>query len=191
MELNQQAIQDAIVAQAVREFTNDNDIYERAKRGIEARIDALFANEVSALIKTKIAEVTKEGFDREYCKRDGFGKPVGQPTSISKELEALVSGYWTQRVGRDGKPTDGSYGSLSRAEWMMTQLCADDFGKEMKQHVVNVGGALKDHFREVLSQHVAIMLSEVFKVQSAGDRERKNPGASCISPPAGPIGPAA
>jgi hypothetical protein len=181
-------IEKAVIEQAVDHLVREDELYEKVKRGIEARIDNLFASKVTTLIEERIASVVKEGFGREYTKRDGFGRPEGKPTSIAKELEATISGYWQQRVGRDGKPTESSYSSMSRAEWMMTQLCADDFSKEMKQHVVNVGGALKDHFREVLNQHIAVMLSDVFKVQSEGDRKRKNPGSSCISPPAGPIG---
>lgn len=188
IELNQEKIEAAIVEQAVRDFIGNDDLYERVKRGVEARIDALFADKVKALIEQSIESSFKEGLERQYVKLNSFGQPVGEPTSISKELERLIAGYWAQQVDKAGKPTDSSYGTVSRAEWMMTHLCADDFGKEMKQHVVNVGGALKDHFREVLNNHVALMLSDVFHVQSAGDREKGKPGHSCIDPPAKPLG---
>jgi len=188
MQIDQAKIEAAIIEQAVDRLISDDDIYSRVKRDIDARVDKLFANGVSDMITEKVTEITKSGFEREYRKVDSFGKPIGEPTSISQELERLIKGYWGARVDRNGKPTDSSYSSVSRAEWMMTQLCADDFGNAMKQHVVNVGGALKDHFRGVLNEHVAIMLSDVFKVQSAGDRERNNPGSSCIAPPAKPIG---
>lgn len=188
MQIDQAKIEQAIIDQAVEGFIGSDDLYERVKRSIESRIDKLFEDQVTVLIQQTVADITKAGFEREYRKSDGFGKPVGELTSISKELERLIEGYWTQRVGRDGKPTDSSYSSTSRAEWMMTQLCADDFSGAMKQHVVNVAGSLKDHFRTVLNQHVAVMLSDVFKVQSAGDRDLNNPGSSCIAPPAAPIG---
>lgn len=188
MELNQEKIEAAIVDQAVQNFIRDYDLYERVKKGVEARIDALFASKVKVLVGEAIETAFKEGLERQYIKLNSFGKPDGEPTSISKELERLIAGYWAQQVGKDGKPTDSSYGTVTRAEWMMTHLCADDFGKEMKQHVTNVGGALKDHFREVLNEHVARMLSDVFHVQSAGDRERRNPGRSSIDPPAKPVG---
>jgi hypothetical protein len=188
MELNQQAIQDAIVAQAVDHFIGDDALYERVKKGIESRIDNLFDTKVRELAEASIEAAYKEGFEREYTKRDSFGRPIGEPTSIGKELERLISGYWEERVDKSGKPSASIYGTTSRAEWMMTQLCADDFGAAMKQHIVNVGGALKDHFRAVLEQHLASMLSDVFHVQSAGDVARKKPGRSCIDPPAKPIG---
>jgi hypothetical protein len=189
MEIDQLKIEQAIVDQAVSNFVGDDDLYTRIRDGINQRIDKVIADKVSLVVTETVERIVGEGFERGYHKTDGFGRPVGQPTSISKELESLVANYWTERVGRDGKKTDSSYSSTSRAEWMMAQICADDFSKEMKQHVVNVGGALKDHFRGVLNEHVGLLLSEVFKVNTAGDKALKNSGGSaCIAPPARPIG---
>lgn len=189
MQIDQSQIEKAIVEQAVDKLIGDDDLYGRVKRGIDARINALFADKVDGLIADNIEKLTKEGFDRQYCKVDSFGRPSGEPTTISKQLESLLHNYWDQRVDRNGKKADsGSYNTVSRAEWTMSQICADEFSKELKQHVVNVSAALKDHFRGVLNQHIAIMLSDVFKVQSQGDRDLNKPGASCISPPAKPIG---
>jgi len=189
MQIDQEKIEKAIVDEAVYKFATDDELYTRIRDGINARIDKVFAEKVSLVVTEAVERITNEGFERSYHKTDGFGRPVGQPTSISKELEALVSNYWTERVDRNGKKTDSSYSSMSRAEWMMAQICADDFSKEMKQHVVNVAGALKDHFRGVLNEHIASMLSDVFRVNTAGDKAMKNNGGSAIiHPPAAPIG---
>ncbi len=188
MQIEQEAIEQAIVAQAVDQIIANDDLYARVKTGIDQRLDNAFAGKVRETIDASIDRVIKDGFEREYSKYDSFGRPTGAPTSIAKELERLIGSYWKDRVGKDGKPSDSSYNTTSRAEWLMMTICADEFSKEMKQHVVNVGGALKDHFRAVLNAHVAGMLSEVFHVQSEGDRELKNPGRSCIDPPAKPVG---
>lgn len=188
MEINQEKIEAAIVQQAVDNIVREDDIYDRVRKGVEARVDALFAAKVSAEIDEAITAVIRSGFEREYSKRDSFGRAIGEPTTISAELERLVGNYWTDRVDSGGKITTSTYSTTSRAEWLMTQICADDFSKQMKQHVVNVGGAVKDHFRAVLNTHVASMLSDVFHVQSGGDKALKNPGRSCIDAPAKPIG---
>lgn len=187
MQFDQAKIEQAIIDQAVDGIINNDDLYARVTRGIDARIDAIFAEKVGPQVANAVEAIVKDGFDREYQKADAFGRSAGPKTSIRKELETLVQSYWTDRVDRNGKKTDSSFHSLSRAEWMMTQICADDFSKELRQHVVNVTGALKDNFRAVLSQHVNVLLSDVFKVQSVGDREAGNPGASCIHPPASPM----
>lgn len=189
MKIDQAKIEKAIVEEAVHGFVTDDDLYTKIRDGINARIDKVFAEKVSLVVTESVERIVNEGFERSYHKTDAFGRPVGEPTSISKELEALVGSYWTERVDRTGKKTDSSYSSMSRAEWMMVQICADDFSKEMKQHVVNVAGSLKDHFRGVLHEHIASMLSEVFHVQTAGDKAMKNGGGSAIiHPPAGPVG---
>lgn len=189
MQIDQAKIEQAIIDQAVASFVDNDKLYTRIRDGINARIDKVFADKVNIVVTETIERITSEGFERTYRKTDGFGRSVGEPTSISKELETLVSNYWTARVDRNGKPTESSYSSMSRAEWMMAQICADDFSKEMKQHVVNVAGSLKDHFRGVLHEHIGTMLSDVFKVQTAGDKALKNGGGSAIiHPPASPIG---
>lgn len=192
MEINQEKIEAAIVDEAVHKLIGDDDLYGRVQRGVDERINKLFADRVDALLSEAIDKIVKDGFEREYRKTDGFGRQVGEPTSIAKELEALVANYWQDRVDRSGKKSDSSYGTTSRAEWMMMQICADDFSKEMKQHTVNVAGALKDHFRGVLQDHITVMLSDVFKVNSQGDQQlaaaRKNTGSATIHPNSKPIG---
>lgn len=192
MQIDQAKIEKAIVEQAVQNFADDDDLYSRIRDGINQRIDKVFADKVSLVVTESVERIVGEGFERTYRKTDSFGRPVGDPTSISKELELIVSNYWTARVDSAGRPTDSSYSSMTRAEWMMAKICADDFSKEMKQHVVNVGGALKDHFRGVLNEHIGTMLSDVFHVQTAADKAAKNHGGrAVIDPPAGPIGGAA
>jgi hypothetical protein len=189
MQIDQTKIEAAIVNEAVDKFVTDDELYTRIRDGINQRIDKVFADKVSTVITDAVERIVGEGFERNYRKADAFGKPVGEMTSISKELEGIVSSYWTDRVDRNGKKTDSSYSSMSRAEWMMAQICADDFSKEMKQHVVNVGGALKDHFRGVLNQHIGSMLSDVFHVQTPADKAAKNgAGRAIIDPPSSPIG---
>lgn len=193
MEINQEKIEAAIVDQAVHKLIGDDDLYDRVRRGVDDRINKLFAERVDTLIADAVAKIVREGFDRTYQKTDSFGRPRGEPTSISKELESLVAGYWTQRVDRNGKKTDDTYsGTTTRAEWMMMQICSDQFSAELKQHTVNVAGALKDHFRSVLNDHIAVMLSDVFHVKSQGDQARaaanKATGSAVIKPDAKPIG---
>lgn len=183
MNIDQEKIEKAIIEQAVYQMTGEDELFERVRNGINARIDKLFAEKVDALVSETVSKIAAEGFDRSYQKVDTFGKPQGEKTTIRQELERLVTNYWEARVDRNGKPTESSYSSTSRAEWMMVQICADDFSKEMKQHVVNVGGALKDHFRGVLNEHIGLLLSEVFRVNSAGDQALKNKGGSATIQP--------
>ena len=72
--------------------------------------------------------------------------------------------------------------SMSRAEWQMVQLVAADFQGEMKQHIVNLGGSLKDHLRIQLRSTLDNLLSEVFHVQSEGDRELNKPVEAALIP---------
>lgn len=187
MELSQQRIEDAIVAEVVDKFMGEDELYKRVKMGIEARIDSLWSEVVKDRIATEVNISIQAAFEREYCRIDSFGKRVGQPTTIRAELEKLIGGYWNEKVTKDGK-TIGAYdsSSVTRAEWLMAKMCADDFNGAMKQHVINVAGAVKDHFRSELHKTVARMLSEVFHVKSLDD-QGKGTERSSLDPVANPV----
>lgn len=178
MEIDREKIEALIVKQAASEIISDDDIYERVKRDIDARVEALFASRVEAKIGDVIDAAVKDGFERPYRKVDSFGRPTGEPTTISAELERVISGYWNQRVGRDGKPSESTYSSSTRAEWLMAKICAEDFEKSVKQFAINVTAQLKDGFRAELNGTVNRILSDLFHVRSLDDQGKGRPGNS-------------
>lgn len=186
MELNQERIEQGIINEAVDHLINEEYLAGLVTKEVKARIDAIFAATATDQVSKAVNQAIEDGLNREYSKVNSWGEKVGGPTTISKELERVVSGYWNQRVDAKGKPTDNSYSSITRAEWMMTELAAKDFEGEMKQHIINVGGALKDALRDTMHENVNKMISEVFHVKSLNDVKLKSTGRACIDPPATP-----
>ena len=182
MELDNGKIEQAIVESVSETMISDGELESRVKAAVDSRIDQHFKTLGDAKISEAINAAILQGFEHEYCRVDGFGRRNGEPTTIRKELERVIAGYWNAQVDKNGKPTDSTYSSMSRAEWQMVQLVAADFQGEMKQHIVNLGGSLKDHLRIQLRSTLDNLLSEVFHVQSEGDRELDKPGRSCIDP---------
>lgn len=187
MELNQARIEDAIVAEVASKIIGDDDLYGRVTRAVDARIDKHFREIADAQIAAAVQAAVTEGFERSYQKVDNFGAPIGPKTTIREELQRLIGDYWTALVDRQGKPTRDAYNATTRAEWMMTHLVAADFQGEMKQHVANLGGALKDKLRAELHETVNRLLSEVFRVRSVEDQGAKRSDVSVIDPPAKPL----
>ncbi len=189
MELDTKRIEAAIVAEVSDKMISDNELYERTKRAIDARIDQLWKESADTRIRSEVELAISNGFEREYQRVDEFGRATGAKTTIRAELERLISGYWNQRVDHQGKPTESSYHTVTRAEWMMAKICADDFAGKMKDHVVSVAGGLKDGLRKELYSTVNRLLSDVFHVRSLDDqgkgRERIDPVAKPIGQPGG------
>ena len=183
MELDKERIERAVIDSVAESMASDGELESRIKAAVDARIDHHFKTIGDAQISDAVNRAIAAGFEHEYCRVDNFGRKQGQPTTIRSELNRLVAGYWNERVDKNGKPTDSTYSSMPRAEWMMCQLVAADFHGEMKQHIVNLGGSLKDSLRAQLRSTLDLLLSEVFYVKSNGDRELGNPGHSCIDPP--------
>lgn len=172
MELDTKRIENAIIAEVSEKLIGDDALWDRAKKAFDARVDKLWVEVADQRIRSAIEDAIKGGFEREYHRTDSFGKRIGDPTTISIELEKLISGYWNGYVDGEGKPTSpGSYRAVTRAEWMMAKLCADDFNKSMSGQILSVGGALKDSLRKELNGVVNRLLSEVFRVKSLDEQK--------------------
>jgi len=175
MELDKKRIEDAIIAEVADKIIGEDELYSRVKTAVEQRIDRLFKDKADAQIAAAIDDAIRNGFDREYCRISSWGERQGEPTTIRKELERLISGYWNEKVDRQGNPsTYSSSHDVTRAEWLMMQFVADDFKGNMKQHVVNVTAHLKDGLRKELHKTVNQLLSGTFHVKSLDDQKLDN-----------------
>lgn len=185
MQINQEKIEQAIVEQVVDNITNEDNFVHRVQKAVDTRINALFAERADAVINAAIDDAIRNGFDREYCRVTSWGEKDGAPTTIRKQLEKVIGDYWNTRVDKNGKPITNSYdSSITRAEWIMSKIVADDFNSQMKQHVVNIAGGLKDNLRRSLHETVNELLSGVFRVKSVDDTTLQRTGTACIDPTA-------
>jgi hypothetical protein len=181
MEIDQARIEQAVIDDVSRKLVSDDDLYSRVAKAVDARIDKHFMDAADAQIRTVVEAAISHGFDREYQKVSAFGEKVGDKTTIRAELERLIGGYWNERVDKSGKPTTSNYDNPpTRAEWVMMQMVAADFRDGMQQHVVNVGGALKDKLRSELYETINRLLADVFHVRSAADQAAHRSDRSLI-----------
>src|SRR5690625_348106 len=169
---NAQDLKDAIVQKAADEILQtDDDLSALIAKEVRARLDKIFIERAEAQIEAAIDEAVKEAFEREYQRITAWGEPEGEKTSIRKELEKTVSSYWSARVNpQSGKTTDSTYSSVTRAEYLMTQICAEDFSEAMKQGALSVTGSLKDGLRGHIAKQMDQLLDSLFHVKSLQDQ---------------------
>ena len=174
MELNidsQAVIELAAQKVADQVMYADDDIQSVARKIIEAKIDRIWKENAEKAVLDAIDGAVSGALDRVYFSVDSFGQKSGEATTIRTQLVKQADAYWSQRVDRHGKPDTGSYGDkMTRAEYVMAQVCAEDFTKQMKQHAVSVTAAMKDGFRKQLAAHVDGLLDELFRVKSVQDQ---------------------
>lgn len=172
LSINENDLKAAIVNKVTDEILRqDDDLSSLIAAEVKKRLDAIFVARAEAQIQAAIDEAIQSGFEREYQRVNPWGTPEGEKTSIRKELEKTISGYWSAKVDpRSGKTTDSSYNAVTRAEYLMTQICAKDFSDGMKAHVQNVTGALKDGLRVQLAAQMDQMLEDLFRIKSLQDQ---------------------
>lgn len=160
------------VAERVVDDLIDNErIREDISKRIDKRLDEIFSVSVTASLAEEARAAFRDGLSRTYQPVDAWGTPVGEPTTMKKKLESLVSTYWSQPVNKaNGEPTTSSYQAVSRAEYMMAQICAKDFSETMRTAALSITGALKDGFRAQMAKHMDNLLDELFRVKSLQDQ---------------------
>ncbi len=170
MNIDMKSVEQAVAIEMARLAREELDPTEMLRKAIEKRINEVFTECAERQIADAVNAAIRDGFDREYCRVNAWGEKASPPTTIRKELERLVADYWNAKVDKNGKPSDAYGCSSTRAEWIMMQLVASDFKGEMNQHVANVAGGLKDGLRKTLHETVNELLSGVFHVRSADDK---------------------
>ncbi len=172
LNINEDDLKAAIVAKAADAIlSNDEDLSGLIANEVTKRIDKIFKDRAEVQIEAAISAAVANSFDREYQRVTSWGEPTGPKTTIRAELETTVSTYWSTQVDpRSGKPSTGYGDKITRAEWLMTQVCARDFTEGLKASALNVTGALKDGMRNQLAALMDEMLNNLFHVKSLQDQ---------------------
>lgn len=171
LNINEDDLKRDIVHRAADQLVDDEHLSGLVAKEVKARVDKLFIDRAEAQISAAIDEAIKGGFEREYQRVSPWGEPEGPKTSIQKELDKLVGGFWNTKVDKHGKPDSSSYGDkMTRAEYLMTTICAQDFSEAMRQSALNITGALKDGLRNQMAQQMDALLSSLFHVKSLQDQ---------------------
>lgn len=172
LNINEESLKAAIVAQVADQLiSEDADLSSMVDKEVKKRIDKIFDERVTSQIQKAIDETISGSFEREYRRVNQWGDQEGPSTTLRKELETTVTTYWNAKVNpSNGEKTSSDYNAVTRAQWLMTRICADDFSKYMQQHAANVTGALKDGLRNQLAKHMDEMLAGLFNVKSLQDQ---------------------
>ena len=172
LNINEEDLKKAIVERASDELLErDDDLSSLVQKEIKARVDTIFKDRAEAQIQAEIDAAILSGFEREYQRVDPYGTPAGAKTSIRAELNKVVDGYWSAKVDpRSGKPTESDYTFVTRAAYLMTTICAQDFSEKMKQDAQNIAGHLKDGLRTQMAQQMDRVLDGLFHIKSLADQ---------------------
>ncbi len=177
IQLSPDDVLKAVVERIYRDFIPDSDRYyaqitETINKRITKAVDEHLSKVIPTTIDKVVEDLMKEGFNKQFQSVDAFGRPVGEPWVLSKKLERIISEYWNEPVDKNGKAAGrDSYGvKMTRAEYLMSKICTEDFTKQSKQVIVNMTAAFKDGLRAELRAQTDKMLHECFRVISSQDK---------------------
>lgn len=172
LNINEDDLKAAIVEKAADSILeNDQDLSGMIAKEVKKRLDKIFADRAEAQIQKAIDDAVVAAFNLEYQRVNNWGEAVGEKTTIKQRLDLTISSYWQAKVdAKTGKASDSSYSSVTRAEYLMTTICAQDFTETMKQQVQNITGALKDGLRNQMANSMDNILADLFRIKSLQDQ---------------------
>jgi uncharacterized membrane-anchored protein YjiN (DUF445 family) len=171
LNINEEDLKKAIVAQAADTILNqDDDLSGLIAKEVKIRLNKIFTDRAEAQIEAAIDDAVKMSFDREYQRITAWGEASGPATTIRAELEKTTNGYWSLRVNPKTGAHTTSTDSVTRAEYVMTQICAVDFSERMRQSAQNITGALKDGLRNQMAYQMDQLLEGLFRIKSLQDQ---------------------
>jgi hypothetical protein len=172
LNINEEDLKAAIVEKAADSILeNDQDLSRLIASEVKKRLDKIFIERAEQQIQKAIDDAVVDAFNLEYQRVNNWGEAVGEKTTIKSRLDSIISGYWSSKVDpKSGRATDSSYSAVTRAEYLMTTICADDFAATMKQQVQNITGALKDGLRNQMGKSMDNILEDLFRIKSLQDQ---------------------
>jgi len=168
IQFDEKKMFDCVVEKLADRFEN-SEIITELERHLRKKIDNAMAEVVPQKISEFIDVELKNSFARVYQKTSSFGMPVGEPTTVEKELAKLMDKFWAEPVDKNGKPD--SYSRTTRSQQLMARILTDDFTKIIERDLVNAAGSAKDALRASLREGIDKMLGLLFHVQSGDDQK--------------------
>lgn len=171
LNINEKELKDAIAERAADEILKEADLTGMIAEEVKSRMDKIFIDRAQAQIEAAIDHAVQNAFDREYQRVTSWGEAEGSKTSIRAQIDKVINGYWSEQVSaKTGKPDTGYGDKVTRAEYLVTQMCAKDFSEQMRQDALNITGALKDGLRNQMAAVMDEMLNKLFHVKSLQDQ---------------------
>ncbi len=171
LNIDQAALVQSVAEHVADRLIDNDDIAQEVRKKIDNRINNLFAERVDKIVADAVDDAVRNGFEREYTRVDQWGEKVGETTTVKKQLDKMIGDYWSARVNaKSGTPTESTYNTVSRAEYVMMAVCAENFSETMRSHALNIAGHLKDGLRKQMAAHMDNILSDLFRVKSLMDQ---------------------
>lgn len=132
-------------------YQTKNDIMKAVRISVVETIDRMVGELVGPIIADLLAKPMQP--------TDGFGNPIGEPTSLAGFLAAEVKHWATEIVDSSGKPTKpDSYNRTStapRINWELGKIVHGELKKEVDAEVAKIIATLKGSATQSIAKQIA------------------------------------
>ncbi len=134
-----------------------SSMHYTAKPEYQKRISAALNAAINEKIASKAHPLIDEILSQKLQPTDGFGHPVGDPTSLTVLLAQRVQDWANDMVDSEGKPSTSTYNKKAkRIEWALGQCVNSEMKKLVEAEVKTIVDTLKTS----ATKHIASQIAE-------------------------------
>lgn len=131
----------------------------RTKTDIFKAAQAAIIDKINETVAEKVGQVIEEILTKPMQPTDGFGNPIGEPTSLQGFIAAKVKHWSAELVDREGRPTKHDhYNSNSvapRINWELGKIVNGELKKQVDAEVSKIVATLRDSATQIIAKQIA------------------------------------
>jgi hypothetical protein len=135
------------------------DIGYRERGALAAMTQEAIGRLIDEKVAARAAAVIEELLERPIRPTDGFGQPVGEPTTLQAVLAQRVTSWCSDLIDRDGKTAkrDGynTNSTATRMEWALGAIVHGELKKQIDVEVVKIVAKLKGDAATLIAKQIA------------------------------------
>lgn len=164
MEVKIEDIEEKVIQGVIEQILRTEGLQDLVALEVKSAVQDHLKKNMQQVVSARLDEEMTKILGKEIQPVNTWGERVGEPTTISGELDKQARDFWTCKVDSSGRPDNSGYGSRkSRAEYMVGNVVTEEFKKLLTQNVDLVSAAVKQAFREDLVKQVDEYLNSAFR----------------------------
>ena len=140
--------EDVFVSAIARDLASRVSI--KMLRKIEEHVEETILKTLTDRVDETISGLIENGMQTHMQPSDQFSNPKGEPITLTEFIAEKASGYLEEKVGRDGKPSTGSYGDAktTRLNFFLSMAIDSAFEKEVNAGVAEIKGTIRAQMKD-------------------------------------------
>ena len=133
------------------------------RRSLLSAAEKILHDQIEKMLAEKATPIIEELLAKPIQPTDGYGNPIGEPTTLESVLVKHIEQWATTIVDREGKPVkaakDPYHNGSQRLSWALGAIVNGQLKKQIDAEVARIAGILKEAATSNIAKQIAEKIS--------------------------------